>query len=104
MYYGMLQTITKKDQWPADFGNKMRKYIVNRLKAINKLVADAEKEIPAKYWVKTDEQTRAEFTKLSREVRLALKTEGKMDPKALKLLWKIRCAENATASECSTPE
>jgi len=104
MYYGMLQTITKKDQWPADFGNKMRKYIVNRLKAINKLVSDAEKEIPAKYWVKTNETTRAEFTKLSREVRLALKTEGKMDPKALKLLWKIRCAEDATASECSTPE
>ena len=104
MYYGMLQTITKKDQWPADFGNKMRNYIVNRLKAINKLVADAEKEIPAKYWIKTNDVTRAEFTKLSREVRLALKTEGKMDPKALKLLWKIRCAENATASECSTPE
>jgi len=104
MYYGMLQTITKKDQWPADFGDKMRKYIVGRLAAINKLVADAEKEIPSKYWVRTDDKTKNEFIKLSREVRLALKTEGKMDAKALKLLWKIRCAENAGASECSTPE
>jgi hypothetical protein len=104
MYYGMLQTISRKDSWPADFGNNMRKYIVGRLKAINKLVADAEKEIPAKYWIKTSDETRAEFVKLSRDVRLALKEEGKMDPKALKLLWKIRCAENAGASECATPE
>jgi len=104
MYYGMLQTITRKDQWPDDFGNKMRKYIVGRLKAINKLVADAEKEIPSKYWIKTDQKTRDEFTKLSREVRLALKAEDLMDPKALKLLWKVRCAENPSASECTTPE
>jgi len=82
----------------------MRKYIVGRLKAISKLVADAEKEIPAKYWIKTSDDTRAEFKKLSRDVRLALKAEGKMDPKALKLLWKIRCSENPGASECTTPE
>jgi hypothetical protein len=104
LYYGMLQTITKKDNFPADFGNKMRKYVVNRLKDINKLVADAEKEIPAKYWIKTSEETKKELVKFSRDIRLALKAEGKMDPKALKLLWKIRCSENAAASECATPE
>ncbi|KZY63641.1 hypothetical protein A3752_00960 [Oleiphilus sp. HI0081] len=104
LYYGMLQTITKKDNFPADFGNKMRKYVVGRLKAINKLVADAEKEIPAKYWIKTNEETKKELVKFSRDIRLALKAEGKMDPKALKLLWKIRCAENPSASECATPE
>ncbi|MFT6030576.1 MAG: hypothetical protein ACI8O8_002321 [Oleiphilaceae bacterium] len=104
LFYGMLQTIIKKDNFPADFGNKMRSYVVNRLKDINKLVSDAEKEIPAKYWIKTSDETKAELVKFSREIRLALKAEGKMDPKALKLLWKIRCSENAAASECSTPE
>ena len=104
LYYGMLQTITKKDAFPADFGEKMRNYVVGRLADINKLVADAEKEIPAKYWIKTDEKTQQELIKFSREIRLALKEEGKMDPKALKLLWKIRCSENAAASECATPE
>lgn len=104
LYYGMLQTITKKDNFPADFGNKMRKYVVGRLKAINKLVADAEKEIPAKYWIKTSDETKKELVKFSREIRLALKEEGKMDAKALKLLWKIRCSENPSASECATPE
>jgi len=104
LYYGMLQTIIRKDKFPADFGVKMRNYVVGRLKSIDKLVADAEKEIPAKYWIKTDEKTKKELVKFSREIRLALKAEGKMDPRALKLLWKIRCSENAAASECSTPE
>jgi len=104
LFYGMLQTITKKDLWPADFGNKMRKYVVNRLGFINKMVSDAEKEIPAKYWIKTTDETKAELKKFSRDIRLALKADGKMDPKALKLLWKIRCAEDPSASECATPE
>jgi hypothetical protein len=104
LFYGMLQTITKKDQWPEDFGDKMRKYVVNRLGYINKMVKDAEDEIPAKYWIKTTDKTKAELKKLSRDIRLALKEEGKMDPKALKLLWKIRCAGDPSASECSTPE
>ncbi len=104
LFYGMLQTITKKDQWPADFGNNMRKYVVNRLGYINKMVSDAEKEIPAKYWIKTSDETKAELKKFSRDIRLALKADGKMDAKALKLLWKIRCAEDPSASECATPE
>lgn len=104
LYYGMLQTITKKDQWPEDFGNRMRNYVVSRLNYINNMVADATKEIPAKYWIKTTDQTKAELKKFSRDIRLALKEEGLMDPKALKLLWKIRCSENPSDSECATPE
>lgn len=104
MYYGMLQTVIKQENFAPDFGEKMRNYVVGRLKDIKKLVEDAEKEIPAKYWIKTDEATRNEFIKLSRDVRVALKTEGKMDAKALKLLWKIRCTETPDASECAAPE
>lgn len=104
MYYGMLQTVTRKDQWPDDFGQNMRNYVLGRLKDINKLVSDAEEEIPAKYWIKTDEATQQEFVKLSRDVRIALKEEGTMDAKALKLLWKIRCSEDQSNSECVTPE
>lgn len=104
LYYGMLQTIARKDAFPADFGDKMRTYVVNRMSDINKLVEDAEKEIPSKYWIKTSDETKKELVKFSREIRLALKEEGKMDAKALKLLWKIRCSENPSNSECATPE
>lgn len=104
LFYGMLQTISRKDQWPEDFGNKMRAYVLSRLAYINKLVEDAEKEIPAKYWIKTNDETKKELKKFSREIRLALKEEGKMHAKALTLLWKIRCSEDPSASECATPE
>lgn len=104
LYYGMLQTIARKDAFPADFGEKMRNYVLSRIPDINKLVEDAEKEIPAKYWIKTSEETQKELVKFSRDIRVALKQEGKMDEKALKLLWKIRCSENPEASECASPE
>jgi len=38
----------------------MRSYVVSRLKEIHKMVEDAEQEIPAKYWIKTDEKAQAE--------------------------------------------
>ena len=68
------------------------------------VVEDAEAEIPAKYWIKTDEKTKAEITKFKREIRMALKAEGVHDPKALKMLWKIRCSQDPTNAECGTPE
>lgn len=104
LYYGMLQTVVKNGAFPDAFGNQMRSYIASRLNEIKKIVSDAEKEIPSKYWIKVDQQTQAEFSKLSRDVRLAMKADASMDPKALKLMWKIRCKGNPSASECATPE
>ena len=103
-FYGMLQTIIKKDHFPPDFGEKMRSYVVSRLSEIHKMVQDAEQEIPAKYWIKTDEKNQAEFEKFSRDIRLALKSDDTFDPKALKLLWKIRCTQDPGRAECGAPE
>jgi len=104
LLYGMMQMITRKDSFPADFGQKMREYILSRVPDIHKMVKDAEAEIPAKYWIRTDAKTKDELAKFKREIRLALKTEGVHDPKALKMLWKIRCSTDPTNSECGTPE
>ena len=109
LFYGMLQTIIKTDSWAninfegQDFGQLMRSYVVGRLKDINKLVSDAEKEIPAKYWLKTSDKTKDELSALSKQIRVELKAEGKMDPIALKVLQKIRCS-GSSAAECSVPE
>ena len=72
--------------------------------SINKLVKDAEAEIPAKYWIKTDENTKGAIEKFKRDIRLSLRDEGVHDKKALKLLWKIRCGVDPTRAECSAPE
>lgn len=102
--YGMMQVLTHKDRFAADFGQKMREYFLQRLPDIHKLVKTAEAEIPAKYWIKTDEATKQDLERFKREIRMALKAEGVHDPKALSMLWKIRCSVNPGRSECATPE
>lgn len=104
LFYGMLQTIIRKDAFDADFGNKMRKYVLSRLTQIHKMVKDAEEEIPSKYWIKTTTESQADLANISRDIRVALKEESTFHPKALRLLWKIRCAQDPSRAECSTPE
>ena len=104
LFYGMLQTIIKKENFAPDFGEKMRDYMVSRLKQIHKMVKDAEHEIPAKYWIITDDKAKNDLDTISRDIRLALKADQTFDPKALRLLWKIRCSQDASRAECSTPE
>jgi len=100
LYYGMLQTIAKRDQFPEDFGAKMRSYMLTRLKAIDKMVLDAEKEIPAKYWIKTKQSVKDDIDHFSKRVRLALRDDKVNNETALKLFWKIRCRLDPSRGEC----
>ena len=104
LLYGMMQMISHKDRFGADFGQQMREYILNRLPDINKMVKDAEAEIPSKYWIKTDETTKAALEKFRGQIRSELRNEGILDPKALSLLWKIRCSVDPSRGECSAPK
>lgn len=104
LFYGMMQLIAHKDRFSNDFGLKMREYILSRLTDIHKLARDSKAEIPSRYWIKTSEEVKTEFDRFKRDIRLALRDEGVHHPKALRLLWKIRCSEDPTRSECSKPE
>ncbi len=104
LYYGMLQTVAKRDAFPDDFGFKMRKYILSRLNAIDKLVKDAEAEIPAKYWINVSQFTKDDIDHFSKRVRMSLKKDKVNHATALKLLWKIRCRLDRSRGECTTPE
>jgi len=104
LYYGLMQMISNKNQFSPDFGQKMRSYILTRMKDIHKLVDDAEAEIPAKYWITASKETKTELEGFTKQIRVALKEDGVNHPKALKLLWKIRCAEDPARSECNAPE
>lgn len=104
LYYGMLHTTARKDKFPADFGHKMRNYMLTRLDAMNKAVEDAEAEIPNKYWIPVSEHTQDEIDHFNKRVRVALKKEKINHPAALKLMWKIRCRLDRTRGECSKSE
>jgi hypothetical protein len=104
LLYGMMQLVSHKDRFADDFGQQMRDYILSRLGDIHKLAKDSKAEIPSHYWIKTSAETKTALDKFKLDIRLALKAEGIHEPKALKLLWKIRCSEDPTRSECSKPE
>jgi len=104
LLYGMMQLVSHKDRFSDNLGQQMRDYILSRLGDIHKLAKDSKAEIPAKYWIKTTNKTKIALDKFKYDIRLALKDEGIHDAKALKLLWKIRCSEYPTRSECASPE
>tara|TARA_R110001592_G_scaffold248308_1_gene510586 strand:- start:54975 stop:55973 length:999 start_codon:yes stop_codon:yes gene_type:complete len=104
LYYGMLQTVAKRELFPEDFGHKMRNYILTRLSAIDKMVKDAEAEIPQKYWIEISQFTKDEIDHFSKRVRMSLKDDKINHPTALKLLWKIRCRLDNSRGECARPE
>lgn len=104
LFYGMMQLVSHKDRFSPDFGQKVRDYILSRVNDVHKLQRDSKAEIPSHYWIKTNEPTKAAFKKFKQDIRLALRDEGVHHPKALRLLWKIRCSEDPTNPECITPE
>jgi len=71
LLYGMMQLVSHKDRFDDEFGQKMREYILSRLTDIHKLTRDAKAEIPSRYWIKTNEETKIEFNKFKKNIRLA---------------------------------
>jgi len=104
LLYGMMQLVSHKDRFSDSFGQQMRDYILSRLPDIHKLARDSKAEIPTHYWIKTSAETKKSLDKFKLDIRLALRDEGIHDSKALKLLWKIRCSEDPSRSECSKSE
>jgi len=104
LFYGMIQAISRKSEFPDDFGQKVRKYMVTRLGNIINLIKTAEKKIPHKYWIKTSQKTKDELEHLYKDIRLTLKAQNLFNPKALSLLWKIRCHSSPQREECILPK
>jgi len=103
LFYGMIQAISRKSAFPDDFGTNVRKYMVSRLSNIISMIDNAEKSIPKKYWIKTDHQVKEELDHFYKDIRLQLKVQDQFHPKALALLWKIRCLSSPTREECQMP-
>lgn len=104
LFFAMMQLVSHKDRFSVKFGQQMRDYILSRLNDIHKLANDSKAEIPSKYWIKTSDETKFALEKIKQDIRLALRDDGILDRRALKLLWKIRCSEDLSRSECSNLE
>jgi len=102
--YAVMEAVINNSRVPAGFGQKMRQHALSRFDELENTVRQAESEIPDKYWVELDKQNQQEYESMVKKVRLALRDEKAYDPKAIKILWKIRCKFNPGDSECASPE
>ena len=99
-----LQVITRKDRFPADFGNQSRKYIYSQFDQAMRIIENAEKEVDQKWWIRIPEADRMRYDEMMRESRIALRDEGIYDADMMTLLRKIRCRIDASRAECVNPK
>lgn len=102
--YAVMQMVVNNEKTPANFASNMRQHALTRFDELENTVKQARSEIPQKYWVQLDSQTLSEYEALSKQIRLALRDESAFEPKAISLLWKIRCKFNPSHTECASAE
>ena len=102
--YAVMEMVINVEQTPEGFGQHMRSHALTRFDELEQTVKQAESEIPPKYWVELDQETEQEYEAMVKKVRLSLRDEKAYDPKAITLLWKIRCKFDPSSTECASPE
>ncbi|MDF1782269.1 MAG: DUF6091 family protein [Alcanivoracaceae bacterium] len=99
-----LQVLVRQDRFPADYGNKSRKYMFSQFDRTMRLIDNADGEIDKKWWINIPQADVARYDEMLRESRIALRDEGIYDPEMMTLLRKIRCKLDASRAECVSPQ
>tara|TARA_R110001592_G_scaffold91754_3_gene268226 strand:- start:13093 stop:14121 length:1029 start_codon:yes stop_codon:yes gene_type:complete len=102
--YAVMQMVVNTQKVPEGFASQMRQHALSRFDELENTVKQAKSEIPEHYWVRLDEPSLKEYENLSKKIRLDLRDENAFEPKAISLLWKIRCKFNPSYTECASPE
>ena len=96
------QLVMHTDRMPAGFGQKTREYSMGRFDEAFGLIDAAESEIKSEYWVEPLSTAHVEgYDTMLRDVRLKLRADEIYHPTALKLMFKVRCKEDASRPECA---
>ena len=96
-----LQLVINREKFPAGFGQKSRQHWVNQFDEVTASVRKAEASIPAQVWVDYDDKEAANFVAMQRDSRVALAKEGYYDKAGLKLMKRVRCSVNPSATDCA---
>lgn len=96
-----MHLIVRRDRFPADFGQMSRQHVYQQLERAEKTIQQAEREIPAKYWLDLSRADQDKYTLMMRQARVQLTQDGYYDPKMMSLLKKVRCRFEPSAGECA---
>nr|WP_174506408.1 putative solute-binding protein [Acinetobacter sp. Marseille-Q1620] len=93
--------IMHRGKFPVGMGSVAREIISKQLSPAFQFVDKLEKQIPAKYWMDIREADKPGYIRIMREARIQMTKEGYYNPEMMKILKKIRCAQNPGNFECS---
>ncbi|MFT7520686.1 MAG: hypothetical protein ACI9MC_002837 [Kiritimatiellia bacterium] len=96
-----LQLMVHHESFPADFGAKSRAWFAGQFDRAQRAVQREEDKIDKKYWIKIPPADLPGFEDMFLKVRLDLRDKHKAyDGTMLSTLRKLRCAKDASRSEC----
>ncbi|MDO9235456.1 MAG: DUF6091 family protein [Aquabacterium sp.] len=95
------QMIIKRDKFPEGYGQKSREVWLSRFDNVLELTKRADLTIPAKFWMDPSEAEVERYVTLMRDGRLDMADRGFYDKKGLKIIKRVRCDVNPSASDCS---
>lgn len=97
-----IQLMIRHERFPEGFGMKSREWFAGQFDRAKTAVLKDQNGIPDKYWVHIPEAARPGFDDLFLQSRLELRDKhGAYDGSMLSVLRRLRCARDATRSECA---
>lgn len=96
------QILIHSDKMPEGFGQASREFSMTRFDEAFEIIKNAEAEIKPSYWVEPLSKDHVTgYDNMLRDVRIQLRDDGVFNPKALKLMFKVRCKEDPSRPECA---
>lgn len=95
------QMVIRSAKFPKGFGQKARSYNARNFELAIATLKLADKDVPEQFWVDLTARDTERYLLLLRQGRVLMAEKGLYDKKGLKLIKKIRCSINPSASECS---
>lgn len=99
--YISMQLVARWSALPADIPQRTREYVLSRYKEFVDFLKKPEETIPEKYWIDIPPHLYDYWEEDFRQSRLDLGKLGIYDPRALKLMRKVRCKLDPKKAECS---
>ncbi len=99
-----LQILTRKAEFPSDYGQKSREFVLGQFDQAMEIVKRYDSKIPAKLWISIPEKDKDGYQEVFRQSRLRLREKGIYNAKMLKLMRMLRCKKQPQQSECTAAD
>jgi hypothetical protein len=97
------QLVLRPGKLPKGLGQYAREYMARNFDLAMATLKFADKDVAENLWIDMPPHDADRYTLLMRQGRVLMAEKGFYDKKGLKLVKKIRCTINPSASECTEP-